>query len=650
MSTLHPGSGRHHGIAYKWIALSNTTLGILMAAINGTILIIALPAIFRGIHVDPLVSGQTGLLLWVLMGFNVATTVFLVTFGRISDTYGRVRLYNLGFAIFTIGSILLYFTPGQGLTGEWELIIFRFVQGIGGAFLFANSAAILTDAFPPDERGFALGLNQIAGIGGAVIGLVLGGLLASLDWRLVFLVSVPIGLMGTIWAYVALRELATTRESKHLDLWGNITLALGLIGILMGLTYGIIPYHGHTMGWTSPLVRTGLIGGFLLLIAFVWIETVADDPLFHLNLFRNRAFAAGNLAGFLGAIARGGLSFMLIIWLQGIWLPLHGVSYANTPLQAGIDTLPQMMGFLVAGPLSGWLSDRYGAMWFGFAGMMVSAAGFFLLNTLPVDFHYWTFAAWLFLVGVGMGLFAAPNSSAIMSSLPARFRGVGSGMRATFQNAGMMVSMGVFFSIVISVLAIQLPSAMFAGLTSFGLPSFVATPLSHLPPTATLFSALLGYNPMAHLIPAAILHAMPAQKASILTGEQFFPHLISDPFMSALRVVFLFSMGMSLISAVASLFRGERFIYDDAAEEAARTSRKPDGPSSDLVLVATAAAYLARDGARPDAPPENQARFRHALSLLALTLGQVEMAQELKRTPQTHWRSARTPWTPRRAK
>lgn len=593
MSTVSQ-TGSPHGIPYKWIALSNTTLGILMAAINGTILIISLPAIFRGIHVDPLVPGQTSLLLWVMLSFNVATTVLLVTFGRISDALGRVRLYNLGFAIFTLGSILSFLTWGTGTAGEWQLITFRFVQGIGGAFLFSNSAAILTDAFPANERGLALGLNQVAAIGGGVIGLVVGGLLSAVDWRLVFLVNVPIGIIGTIWAYVALKEQATKRESAKLDIWGNLTFGVGILAVLVGLTYGIVPYGTASMGWGSPFVRTAIIGGIILLALFVWIESVVKDPLFHLNLFRNRAFAAGNLSGFLASIARGGLQFMIIIWLQGIWLPLHGISYANTPLQAGIDTLPQMVGFLIAGPISGRLSDRFGARWFGFAGMVVAALGFILLTTLPADFNYWSFAFCIFLVGAGMGVFASPNSAAIMSSVPAQFRGAASGMRATFQNAGMMMSMGIFFTIVISNLAAHLPHAVLSGLTTFGLPHTFALGISKLPPTATLFAALLGYNPMAHLLPASALHLLPSAKAAALVGEHFFPSLIKAPFANALHVVFLFSAIMSVIAAIASLLRGSRFIYDEHADRPA---------------TALAPAAAARAGAVASDPAEAAGSF-----------------------------------------
>ena len=602
---------RQQGIDYKWIALSNTTLGILMAAINTTSLIIALPAIFRGIHVDPLAKGATGLLLWVLLGFNVATTILLVAFGRISDSYGRVRLYNAGFAVFTLGSLLLSVMPGQGVTGEWELIIFRLVQGIGGAFLFANSAAILTDAFPANERGLALGLNQVAGIGGAVLGLVLGGLLAAIHWRAVFLINVPFGLAGTVWAYVALRESRNRRPPLAMDWLGNLTFGGGLLGVLLGLTYSIQPYGGHAVGWTNPFVIGSLAVGVALLMAFVVAEHHAQDPMFDLRLFKRQAFTAGNVAGLLAAIARGGLAFMLIIRLQGIWLPVHGVSFANTPLRAGIDTLPQMAGFLVAGPVSGRLSDRFGATWFGMAGMLVAGVGFFLLTTLPPLFHYWTFAWYIFLVGAGMGLFASPNSAAIMNSVPERYRGVASGMRATFMNAGQMLSMGIFFSIVISVLSQRLPPVMFHGLVAYHVPATAAHRVSHLPPIAALFAALLGYNPMKIMLKPALLAAVPPAFRASLVGRTFFPRLIAHPFMDALRVVFWFSVVMSLIAAVASLLRGKRAVYDE-------TENRPQPGLRSLEVLAWVAVYWARGGAKPGADGEAQQRLLRALSFLKM--------------------------------
>ena len=571
----HPG--------YKWIALSNTTLGVLMATINQTILIIALPVIFKGLQVNPLAGGghggQSGLLLWVLLGFNVATTILLVTIGRLSDMYGRVKLYNLGFAIFTLGSILCSITWGKGTDGEIQLIIFRLIQGVGGAFLFANSTAILTDSFPSNQRGFALGLNQIAAIGGGVLGLIVGGLLAATgEWRWVFLVNVPVGIFGTVWAYIALHEVGKEPGRSKIDIWGNLTLAVGLLAILVGLTYGIMPYKSHAMGWSNPWIIAALIGGFIVLILFVLIERVVSDPLFDLDLFKIRAFTYGNIASILSALARGGLNFMVIIWLQGIWLPLHGVAFSNTPLQAGLDTIPQMIGFLIAGPVSGYLSDRFGQKLFATVGLVVAAIGFYLLNILPVDFHYWSFAFYIFLIGIGMGLFSSPNSAAIMNSVPARMRGAASGMRATFMNAGMMMSMGIFFSIVISGLAAKLPSAMTAGLAGTGLPSPLVHGLASLPPIASLFAALLGYNPLKSLVPPQALHRLPLEVQQRLVGHAFFPHLIGGAFQHGLRLAFIMSFIMLLVGALASLLRGKNFVYEDAAQEQGQGQGQDDLP------------------------------------------------------------------------
>lgn len=550
------------GPKYKWVALSNTTLGVLMATINQSILIIALPVIFNGLKVNPLAGGQSGLLLWVLMGFNIAMTIFLVTLGRLSDIYGRVRLYNLGFLIFTLGAVLASITWSTGTAGEVELIIFRLIQGIGGGFLFANSAAILTDAFPENQRGMALGLNQVAAVGGSIIGLLVGGALAGTGhWRLIFLVSVPVGLIGTVWAYIGLHEIkARSKKKVKLDIWGNLTLALGLLGIMLGLTYGIMPYGSHAMGWTSPLVLAGLIGGFILLILFVIIERKVEQPLFDLSLFAIWPFTAGNLSGILGALSRGGLQFMLIIWLQGIYLPIHGISYTDTPLIAGLYTIPQLIGFFLAGPLSGTLSDRFGSRFLATFGMIVTAIGFFLLNTLPIDFNKWLFWIYLLIIGAGMGFFSSPNTAAIMNAVPAKFRGVASGMRSTFTNAGTMLSLGVFFSIMIAGLAQRLPQAMSSGLIAHGVPAQVANKIAELPPTSSLFAALLGYNPLQSLVPKQVLDALPSQQAAIITGHTFFPHLIGGAFLHGLSLTFIMSMLMSLIAAVISYLRGRRYI------------------------------------------------------------------------------------------
>ena len=318
---------------YKWVALSNTTVAVFMATLDGSIVIISLPAIFRGIHLDPLAPGNIGYLLWMIMGYLLVQAVIVVTLGRLGDIYGRVRIYNAGFVIFSLASILLSFDPFVGGRGAMWLIGWRLLQAFGGSMLTANSLAILTDAFPTNERGFALGVNQVAGIGGQFIGLIVGGLLAALDWRAVFWVNVPVGVFGTIWAYRMLRDNGE-RQPARIDWWGNVTFAIGLGAILIAITAGIEPYGDHTMGWTNPAIVGALVGGTLLLAAFVVIELRVPEPMFELGLFRIRAFAAGNAASLAASIARGGLQFMLVIWLQGIWLPLHGYKYADTPLWA----------------------------------------------------------------------------------------------------------------------------------------------------------------------------------------------------------------------------------------------------------------------------------------------------------------------------
>jgi MFS family permease len=559
------------GLHYKWIALSNTTLGVLMAAINGSILIISLPSIFRGIGLDPLQPENINYLLWTLMGYLVCMAVLVVAFGRLGDMFGRVKTYNAGFAIFTIASIALGLTPGHGAQAALYIILMRIVQGVGGALLMANSAAILTDAFPAAQRGLALGINTVAGIGGSFIGLIIGGLLASYDWRAVFWIGVPFGLFGTIWAYLKLRDTARKDVLEH-DWLGNITFAAGLVLILVGITYGIQPYGTHLMGWTSPKVLSFLIGGMVLLLAFIVVESRVKSPMFNLRLFRIRPFLAGNLASLFASTGRGGLQFMLIIWLQGIWLPLHGYSFVTTPLWSGIYMLPLTVGFLVAGPLCGYLSDHYGARPFATGGMVLGALAFILLQALPVNFSYWQFALLLLLNGIGSGMFAAPNTSGIMSSVPATERGQASGMRATTMNAGMVLSIGVFFSLMIIGLSSTLPQAMQSQLVSQDVPVSVAHEVAHEPPVSSLFAAFLGYNPMTKLMPTQVLHSLPPANLATITSRDFFPHLIAGPFMNGLRIAFSFSAGLFVVAAVASWLRGKQYIHQDAEDQATAQS------------------------------------------------------------------------------
>jgi MFS family permease len=561
------------GGRYKWVALSNTTLST-MATIDASIVIIAMPAIFRGIHLDPLAPANVTYLLWMIMGYLLVTAVLVVTLGRLGDMFGRVRIYNLGFVVFTLASIALSLDPLTGPPGALWLIGWRLVQAFGGAMLMANAAAILTDAFPARQRGMALGINQIAGIAGQFVGLLLGGLLAAWDWRAVFWVNVPIGVVGTIWSYRSLREIAATRRAR-IDWAGNITFALGAGVLLAAITHGIQPYGGHSTGWTNPWVVGGLAAGAALLAAFCIVETKIAEPMFRMGLFRIRAFAAGNAASLLGSIARGGLQFMLVIWLAGIWLPLHGYDFTVTPLWAGIYMLPLTTGFLLAGPVSGYLSDRYGPRPFATTGLLVAAGAFCGLMLLPVDFPYWVFALLIFGNGIGSGLFASPNTSAIMSSVPARHRGSASGMRATFQNSGMALSIGIFFSLMIVGLAATLPRTLASGLHAQGVPLATANQVSHLPPVSTVFAALLGYNPVQHLLgPSGVLATLPPHNVAVLTGTQFFPHLISGPFHHGLIIVFTAAAAMSLVGAAVSLLRGSQFYYD-APEAAGQASSPP---------------------------------------------------------------------------
>jgi MFS family permease len=561
---------------YKWLALSNATLAVLLATLDASITIIAMPDIFRGIHLDPLVPANSFYLLWMILGYLVVTSVLIVSLGRLGDMVGRVKIYNLGFVIYTVASLLLAIDWMQGRNGAAYLIVFRIVQGIGGACLLANAAAIITDAFPARQRGMALGINNIVGVSGMFIGLVLGGILAPIDWRLVFLISVPVGIFGTVWAYLGLRELSTPRRAP-IDWAGNITFALGLVLIMTAVTYGIRPAGGHAVGWGSPRVLGLLAAAVASLVAFVVVERRTPDPMFRLPLFRIRAFTFGTLSTFLSAVARGGLMFMLIIWLQGIWLPQHGYDFTETPLWAGIYMLPLTVGMLCAGPTSGYLSDRFGARPVATAGMVLSAIGFGLLMALPTDFSYPVFGAILLLIGVAMGMFASPNRAAVMNSLPRQDRGAGGAMNQTFQNSAQVLSIGIFFTLMIVGLASTLPQTMSEGLQAHGVAPDTAHQVATLPPVSILFAAFLGYNPIEHLLGPHVLAGLSAHDQAALTGSSFFPMLISGPFRDGLHAAFLFAIVACLIAAVASLLRGGHMIHEELSHRSAPLQRSGGG-------------------------------------------------------------------------
>jgi MFS family permease len=444
-----------------------------------------------------------------------------------------------------------------GPAGADWLIVWRIAQGIGAAFLIANSVAILTDAFPAHQRGLALGINNVVAISGVFLGLVLGGVLSAVNWRLIFLVSVPFGLAGTIWSRVSLREIGVHQQAK-VDWWGNVTFALGLVLVMIGITYGIRPYGGHPMGWTNPFVLGCITGGLALLAVFAYVELHVEAPMFELSLLRIRPYTFGIISSFLVALARGGLMFILIIWLQGIWLPEHGYSFESTPLWAGIYMLPLTAGFLVAGPISGILSDRYGSRPFATGGTLGTALAFVLLESLPTDFSYVAFAAIVFLMGLSMGAFASPNRAGVMNSLPARHRGAGGGMNQTFQNSAQVLSIGVFFTLIIIGLAATLPHALTSGLEANGVPAATAHHVSQLPPISVVFAAFLGYDPARTLIGPHVLSHLAGTHAAAIEAHSFFANLIATSFRHGLHQAFTFSIAICLIAAAASWSRGAK--------------------------------------------------------------------------------------------
>ncbi len=537
-----------------------------MATINGTIMLISLPAIFRGIGINPFLPSSFEYLLWILMGYNIITAALLVTVGRLSDIFGRVRLFNFGFLIFTIGSVMLYFTPGTGNTGALELIFFRMIQAVGASFLFANSAAIITDSFPANERGKAMGINQISALAGSLVGLILGGILSSINWRYIFLVSVPVGILGTAWSYLKLKDTAVRHKDQKIDLVGNATFGGGLSLILIAITYGLMPYGGSSMGWGNPWVVWSMIGGAALLALFVVVELYVEQPMFNMKLFKNRAFSTGSFAGLLQSMGMGGVMLMLIILLQGIWLPLNNYSYSSVPFWAGIYMTPMMLGFVAMGPISGAISDRIGARFLSTAGMIIGAVAMIAMSFLPYNFYYPEFAIMLFVFGCGMGTFAAPNITAVMNSVPAQARGTASGMRTTLQNTGQTMSMGIFFTVVLVGMTALIPVYFSKNLAIAG--AQVLIPIfDRIPPTSALFSAFLGYNPMGQImsqLPASFTANLSASTLSTLTGKTWFPESLAPAFMNSLVISFRIGALLFIFAAILSSLRGKKFIHEEA--------------------------------------------------------------------------------------
>lgn len=551
---------------YKWTALSIILISSLMSSINMSITLIALPAIFNGIQINPMNSFQY--LLWILMVFGLVNATLLLSFGRLSDIYGRAKFFKLGFLIFTIGSVLLYLTPSTGDAGAIEIIIFRIIQAVGSAFTMANGSAIIADSFHHSERGKALGINMVMWMAGQFIGLLLGGILAVFNWRYVFLVSVPFGIIGTIWSVLKLKEISIISGEGKIDYFGNITFVAAIISILLGISYGLMPYGNDSMGWSNPWVIFAMVFGIVLLPIFLYIETKVEVPMFNLNLFKIKMFSFANLAGLSNSLARGGMMFMLIILLQGIWLPLNGYSYESTPFWAGVFMLPLTLGMAIMGPISGHMSDKYGPRWISTTGMIINTMAFLILASLPYNFDYWVFAIALFAMGIGSGMFGSPNTASIMNSVPAQDRGVASGMQYTIMNTAFTISMGIFFTIVIVGISQQFPEEITSSFTSIGA-SQLAPLFNQIPPTGALFSAFLGYNPvgtMLQSLPQQTVNMIPQQIITTITGTTWFPKTLANAFMPSLQMAFYIGAVMSAIAAIFSAFRGEKFINDSHVE------------------------------------------------------------------------------------
>lgn len=551
---------------YKWTALSIILISSLMSSINMSITLIALPAIFNGIQINPMNSFQY--LLWILMVFGLVNATLLLSFGRLSDIYGRAKFFKLGFLIFTIGSVLLYLTPSTGDAGAIEIIIFRIIQAVGSAFTMANGSAIIADSFHHSERGKALGINMVMWMAGQFIGLLLGGILAVFNWRYVFLVSVPFGIIGTIWSVLKLKEISIISGEGKIDYFGNITFVAAIISILLGISYGLMPYGNDSMGWSNPWVIFAMVFGIVLLPIFLYIETKVEVPMFNLNLFKIKMFSFANLAGLSNSLARGGMMFMLIILLQGIWLPLNGYSYESTPFWAGVFMLPLTLGMAIMGPISGHMSDKYGPRWISTTGMIINTMAFLILASLPYNFDYWVFAIALFAMGIGSGMFGSPNTASIMNSVPAQDRGVASGMQYTIMNTAFTISMGIFFTIVIVGISQRFPEEITSSFTSIGA-SQLAPLFNQIPPTGALFSAFLGYNPvgtMLQSLPQQTINMIPQQIITTITGTTWFPKTLANAFMPSLQMAFYIGAVMSAIAAIFSAFRGEKFINDSHVE------------------------------------------------------------------------------------
>ncbi|GGP19416.1 MFS transporter [Thermocladium modestius] len=535
--------------------LLNTFLGSFVAAMNISMLIIALPAIFDGIRVYPLSPLGFTSMIWLIVSYPLALAVAIPISGRLSDMYGRGKLFTIGFLVFTLSSLLLGLAQGSGEAAAAELIVFRIMQGAGGSFMFSNSPALIMDVYPPRDRGFALGIIGISFSAGSVIGLLVGGGLAVINWRLVFLINAVVGSIGTYWSYKVVYKLSPGSSSVKVDWGGAVLLAAALVSVLTALNLGMLPYGDQPLGWGNPLVWTLLAVGAALLALLVQVERRIKEPMLRLDLFKIRQFTFGVMSAFFLFLAQGANIFVLSILLQALYLPMHGVPYSETPLLAGIYLIPNSVANALFAPIGGRLVNRLGARLVSTAGAVIAATSFELLALLPIDFNYAVFAAILFMMGAGFGLFMSPNQVSILTPVPPKDRSAASGMRASMQNVGSLTSIVVFLSLIIIGTYSTLSAALMNALVKAGLQAATAGQLSSIPPAIALFAAFLGYDPISTL--ASLTHtSIPPQLLAELTKPSFFPTAIAPATINGFHYAYHVAALMAFTAAVLSLLRG----------------------------------------------------------------------------------------------
>ncbi|MEL9991580.1 MAG: MFS transporter [Thermoproteus sp.] len=541
--------------------LFNSVLGSFMASMNMSALVIALPAIFRGIDVDPFSPLGFVAMLWLILSYPFAVAVLVAIIGRISDMYGKGRAFTLGTIIFTVASLLLGLTPGNGNAAVAQMIAYRILQGVGGSFMFSNSAAIIADVFPPRERGFAQGLVGISFSAGSLTGLLVGGLLAVVDWRLVFLVNVPFGVLNALWSYRVVYNISPGVGKVFVDWAGTITLAAGLLLLLLGLAFSMIPYGNSMMGWSNPLVWAMLSAGLTLIVAVVPLERRAKTPMLRLDLFSIRQFSFGVLSAFLLFIAQGANVFVLSIFLQAVYLPMNGMPYELTPLWAGIYLIPSSIASAVFAPIGGKLVNRLGARAVATIGAALMGIGFELLAALPLTFHYALFALIVALIGAGSGLFMSPNLVSILSSVPSNLRSAASGVRAMMQNVGSLLSFAIFMTLIIAGSASALTPAIQQALLNAGVPAVTAQLLLSTPPVVAFFAAFLGYNPLGTLI--SLNHVQLSQDVyAEITKPQFFASAIAPALVDGFHYAYHLAAALAFIAALLSALRGKEVFIE----------------------------------------------------------------------------------------